>query len=228
MTQHQREDAIEQVEGQLKCGYVDFSGMFDSDELEIIKEAISLLKAVDKFNSVGCTREVRSQVHWLAVEIMKVLHQADNSGRSLFTFMCHLSDLSKLKAYGIDDTYKPVVMNKYEYDQLRAPKWYNQKKDDNLIVTYDCSSSDTPTLCVARPNKDNVKILNTIQGDVAFGLYCLLTDAATLKHNGKIDEVIFQLKCIKEHLKFLSETADVRFDMEVLNGCISQLESEEE
>lgn len=55
MTQQQREDAIKQVEGQLKCGYVDFSGSLDSDELEIIKEAISLLKAVDKFNSIGCT-----------------------------------------------------------------------------------------------------------------------------------------------------------------------------
>lgn len=174
------------------------------------------------------TKEERSKVELLAVETMKELYQADSSGRLLFVFMCHLSSLSQLKAYGVGDTYKPIVMNKYEYDQLRAPSWYNDKKDDNLIVAYDCSSSDTPTLCVARPNKGRINVLNTIQGNVAMGLYHLLTNTAVLKDNGKIDEVIFQLKCIKEHLKFLSETVDVRFDMEVLNGCIEQLESLDE
>lgn len=41
-----------------------------------------------------------------------------------------------------------------------------------------------------------------------------------------INEIIFQLKCIKEHLKFISLTTDksVDFDIQVLNGCISQLE----
>ena len=174
------------------------------------------------------TQEERYEVGLLADKVMMKVYQADRSGRLLYLFMKQLSGRSKLKAYGIDDTYKPVVMNKYEYDQLRAPKWYNQKKDDSLIVTYDCSSDDAPTLCVARQNEDNIQILNTIQGNVAFGLYCLLTDVATLKNNDKIDEVMFQLKCINEHLKFLSKTVDVGFDIEVLNGCISQLESLDE
>lgn len=39
---------------------------------------------------------------------------------------------------------------------------------------------------------------------------------------------MFQLKCIKEHLKFISQTTDksVDFDIKVLDGCISQIETQ--
>lgn len=42
-----------------------------------------------------------------------------------------------------------------------------------------------------------------------------------------MDEIIFQLKCIKEHLNFIKiECPDIEFDVEVLDGCILQLELE--
>ena len=54
------------------------------------------------------------------------------------------------------------------------------RKDDSLIVTYDCCTPDSPTLCVARKEKDRVKVVNTIQGDQAFGMYHYLTGGAYL------------------------------------------------
>ena len=54
MTEQQKREAIEYIEGQLKNGYVDLSS-FDEDELEIVKEAIDILKIVDEWNSIGCT-----------------------------------------------------------------------------------------------------------------------------------------------------------------------------
>ena len=41
-----------------------------------------------------------------------------------------------------------------------------------------------------------------------------------------MEEVIFQLKCVKEHLDFISQNEDksVDFDIQVLDACISQLE----
>jgi hypothetical protein len=54
MTEQRRKDALKYIEGQLEYGYIDL-GMNDQDELEIIKEAINLLKVIDKFNSIGCT-----------------------------------------------------------------------------------------------------------------------------------------------------------------------------
>ena len=54
MTEQQRKEAIKYIEGQLENGYVDL-GFHEHDELEIIGEAINLLKTVDKFNSIDCT-----------------------------------------------------------------------------------------------------------------------------------------------------------------------------
>ena len=42
MTKEYR-DALETIEGQLRCGYIDL-GFMDELELEIVKEAIELLK----------------------------------------------------------------------------------------------------------------------------------------------------------------------------------------
>lgn len=46
------------------------------------------------------------------------------------------------------------------------------------------------------------------------------------RRNYDIDEIMFQLKCVQEHLKFISRTTDksVDFDIQVLDGCITQLE----
>lgn len=52
--------------------------------------------------------------------------------------------------------------------------------EDNLIVTYDCCSPDAPTLCIARKEGNKVRILNTIQGEEAFGMYHYLTGDAYL------------------------------------------------
>ncbi len=53
--------------------------------------------------------------------------------------------------------------------------------EDYLIVTYDCSLPDAPTLCVGRTNGDNLKILNILHGDKALGAYALLTGGAEWK-----------------------------------------------
>ena len=60
MTEQQRKEAIEYIEGQLENGYVDL-GLHDKDELKIVKEAINLLKAIDKWNSLGCTSFVLTE-----------------------------------------------------------------------------------------------------------------------------------------------------------------------
>lgn len=53
--------------------------------------------------------------------------------------------------------------------------------EDNFIVTYDSNYPDVPTLVVARKNNDDITIVNEFQGDLAFGVYCLLTDMAMLQ-----------------------------------------------
>ena len=54
--------------------------------------------------------------------------------------------------------------------------------EDCLMITYDCCPSDAPTLCVARREENKLRILNTIQGEEAFGIYHYLTDGAELKN----------------------------------------------
>ncbi len=54
MTEQRRVDALRCIETQLDDGYIDL-GLNDQDELEVVKEAIRLLKAVDQLNSLGCT-----------------------------------------------------------------------------------------------------------------------------------------------------------------------------
>lgn len=99
--------------------------------------------------------------------------------------------------------------------------------EDCLLVSYD-NSSDTSVLTVSRDENGRIRVLNTMQGDSAFGIYCLLTGYAIMKNKEVFNDIMFQLKCIKEHLKFVSKTTDdsVGFDIEVLNTCISQLETQ--
>ena len=98
---------------------------------------------------------------------------------------------------------------------------------DCLLVGYNYSAGE-PILTVGRNESENFRILNTIRGDAAFGIYEYLKGNAFIRHNEKTNEIVFQLKCIKEHLKFVSQTTDksVDFDIQVLDGCISQLEAE--
>lgn len=73
------------------------------------------------------------------------------------------------------------------YSEVREKAINEQKNnriensDDCLIVTYDYCHSDVPTLCIAREERDKVRVLNTIQGDQAFGMYYYLTGNAELK-----------------------------------------------
>jgi hypothetical protein len=54
MTEERRAEAFKYIESQLESGYINL-GINEQDELEIIQEAINLLKAIDEFNSIGCT-----------------------------------------------------------------------------------------------------------------------------------------------------------------------------
>lgn len=54
--------------------------------------------------------------------------------------------------------------------------------EDCLIITYDCCPPDAATLCVARQEGGKVRVLNTIYGDEAFGIYHYLTGGAELKN----------------------------------------------
>ena len=69
----------------------------------------------------------------------------------------------------------------YPYVRERANKEPVGVGEDCLVVTYDCCSSDVPTLCVVRKEGDKVRVLNTIQGDQALYGYAWLTGLATLK-----------------------------------------------
>ena len=57
MTEKDRAEAFKYIEAQLNDGYIDL-GLHDDNELVIVKEAINLLKSLDKFNSIGCTISV--------------------------------------------------------------------------------------------------------------------------------------------------------------------------
>ena len=52
--------------------------------------------------------------------------------------------------------------------------------EDILIITYDNCPSDVPTLIVTSADKYNTTMLKKVQGDVASGLYHLLTGQADL------------------------------------------------
>lgn len=73
MDEQRRKVAIEYIEGQLKNGYVDLS-FYDQDELEVVKEAIGVLKMVDKFNSIGCT-----SFQLTSEEIKEILERQENA-----------------------------------------------------------------------------------------------------------------------------------------------------
>ena len=52
MSMTNREECIKHIEAQLESGYLDL-GAHDEDEIEIVKEAMALLKVIDKFADIG-------------------------------------------------------------------------------------------------------------------------------------------------------------------------------
>lgn len=74
------------------------------------------------------------------------------------------------------------------YLEVRKKAKKEQKESNCLIVTYDCCSPDIPTLCVAKKDGDKVKVLNTIQGDAAFGVYEYLKGNADMINKRDIPE----------------------------------------
>ena len=54
MTEQDKKDAVRYIEAQLESGYIDL-GVHDEDEIEIVREAMAMWKAIDAWNSPGCT-----------------------------------------------------------------------------------------------------------------------------------------------------------------------------
>lgn len=61
MTEQQRKDAFKYIESQLEYGYLDL-GFHDQDELEIVKEAINILKTIDEWNALPYEYLIMSDV----------------------------------------------------------------------------------------------------------------------------------------------------------------------
>lgn len=61
MTKQQRKDAFKYIESQLEYGYLDL-GFHDQDELEIVKEAINILKTIDEWNALPYEYLIMSDV----------------------------------------------------------------------------------------------------------------------------------------------------------------------
>ena len=65
------------------------------------------------------TEEEHDEMNRLASETMMKIYEEDTSGRLLYLFCKKLCAISKLKAYGIDDKYKFVVVTEDEYKTLK-------------------------------------------------------------------------------------------------------------
>lgn len=65
--------------------------------------------------------------------------------------------------------------------------------NDSLIVTYDYCSPDMQTLCVTRQDDDGIRVLKTIQGDEALGMYYYLTGGADLIHVKDIPKKVVEV-----------------------------------
>ena len=48
MTNEERQNAIDYIEGQIQCGYVDVGGCHDEKELEVIQEAMTALGSISQ------------------------------------------------------------------------------------------------------------------------------------------------------------------------------------
>lgn len=71
MTKQRREEAIKYIEAQLEDGYIDL-GLHDQDELEIIKEAVKILKVIDEFSEIPTVNPISAD------DLKKVLKRSNN------------------------------------------------------------------------------------------------------------------------------------------------------
>lgn len=65
--------------------------------------------------------------------------------------------------------------------------------EDSLIITYDCCSSDV-ALCVARKEKDKIKVLNIIHGNEGSEIYNKLIGNNKAETSNDLSEVEFTMK----------------------------------
>ena len=78
MNQQRKKDAVRYIEAQLEDGYIDL-GLHDEDELEIVREAISMWKAIDTWNSIGCTSFIKASLSEDDINAaLKQLKESDN------------------------------------------------------------------------------------------------------------------------------------------------------
>ena len=75
MNEQRREEAIKYIMSQLEDGYIDL-GLHDQDELEIIKEAMNMLRIVDKWNSIP-------EEYIIPIEDWKKLGYTDEEAKEL-------------------------------------------------------------------------------------------------------------------------------------------------
>lgn len=61
MTEQDKKGAIRYIEAQLESGYIDL-GAHDEDEIEIVREAMAMWKAIDTWNSIGCTSFIKASL----------------------------------------------------------------------------------------------------------------------------------------------------------------------
>ena len=81
------------------------------------------------------TEEEQHEMNILASETMMKIYGKDTSGSLLYLFCKKLYAISKLKAFGIDDKYKFVVVTEDEYSKLKKlQEVENMKKSDPKII----------------------------------------------------------------------------------------------
>lgn len=62
MTEKERRDAIEYIEGQLNNGYIALDEFNYKNEIEVIKEAMNLVIIMDKFIQTPYVQPIRPEV----------------------------------------------------------------------------------------------------------------------------------------------------------------------
>ena len=63
--------------------------------------------------------------------------------------------------------------------------------EDSLIITYDNCPPDVPTLMIARRERNKIRVLNTIQGDEAYGMYHYLIGGVELVNIKDIPKKVY-------------------------------------
>ena len=78
MTEQDKKDAVRYIEAQLEFGYIDL-GAHDEDEIKIVREAMAMWKAIDAWNSLGCTSFNKLSLSDEEIEAsLKQLKESDN------------------------------------------------------------------------------------------------------------------------------------------------------